>query len=120
MSDETTFDGITLPESCTLPTAERPLRLAEFDDLFAGAVRGVRRHTDQRRLELELDPAPAVAARAADLLVRETACCSFFTFTLTAAHGRLSLDIEVPAAHVELLAAMAARAAGTVSGGSPR
>ncbi|MFC7479812.1 hypothetical protein ACFQX7_06905 [Luedemannella flava] len=26
------------PEACTLPTAERPLRLAEFDALFATAA----------------------------------------------------------------------------------
>ena len=26
------------PDACTLPTAERPLRVAEFDDLFANAA----------------------------------------------------------------------------------
>jgi hypothetical protein len=26
--------------------------------------------------------------------MRETGCCSFFTFTLTAANGRLELDVE--------------------------
>jgi hypothetical protein len=30
-----------VPAACTLPTAERPVRLAEFDDLFATSVRRV-------------------------------------------------------------------------------
>lgn len=34
--------SIDVPAACTLPTAERPLRLAEFEELFATAVRGVR------------------------------------------------------------------------------
>ena len=29
------------PTSCTLPTAEQPLRLAEFDEFFRAAVRRV-------------------------------------------------------------------------------
>lgn len=43
------------PEACTLPTAERPLRVAGFDELFATAVREVRRE-DQVRLVLDLNP----------------------------------------------------------------
>src|SRR5262245_24630390 len=101
----------TGPEACTLPAADRPLRLAEFDDLFAAATRGVER-PEPLRLRLELEPDPAVAARAADLAVRETRCCSFFTFTVSATDGRLSLDVTVPAAHAEVLDAMAARVAG--------
>ncbi|WP_245718914.1 hypothetical protein [Micromonospora rhizosphaerae] len=33
-------DDDWVPEACTLPTAERPLRVAEFDELFATALRG--------------------------------------------------------------------------------
>lgn len=70
------------PEACTLPTAQLPLRLAEFDDLFrADAVR-VRR-VDACQAEFELRADPAAAGRAAELAARETGCCSFFTFTLT-------------------------------------
>ena len=32
-----------VPQACTLPTAELPLRVAAFDRLFADAVRGVER-----------------------------------------------------------------------------
>lgn len=108
------MDAIPTPPSlepaCTLPTPQRPLRLAEFDQLFAGAVRSAER-VDPRQLRLEL--APAAAARAADLLVRESECCSFFTFTLTATGGRVSLAIGVPAAHVDVLDALADRAVPT-------
>jgi hypothetical protein len=95
-------------EACVLPSAEQPLRLAEFDDLFATAVRAVDR-TDPTRLRLDLRPEPAVAARAADLVVRETQCCSFFTFTLSASGGRLSLEVEAPVQYAEVIGAMAER-----------
>jgi hypothetical protein len=32
-----------VPQACTLPTVEQPLRVAEFDGLFATALRGVDR-----------------------------------------------------------------------------
>ncbi|SOD73134.1 hypothetical protein SAMN05892883_2423 [Jatrophihabitans sp. GAS493] len=34
---------IWLPSSCTLPTVEQPLRVAEFDALFVRALREVTR-----------------------------------------------------------------------------
>ncbi|MBA2739928.1 MAG: hypothetical protein H0U47_09755, partial [Nocardioidaceae bacterium] len=49
---------------------EQPSRLAEFDAVFATAVRTVER-VDESRIRLDLRPDPAVAARVADLLVRE-------------------------------------------------
>ncbi|ALG15081.1 hypothetical protein [Kibdelosporangium phytohabitans] len=105
-----------VPEACTLPTAEQPLREAEFDDLFAAAVRGIER-PEPSLLRLELAPTADVAETVAGLVVRETACCSFFQFTLTATAGRLAL--EVASAPVEVLTALAARAvsqsAGTAS-----
>ncbi|ONI77963.1 hypothetical protein ALI144C_31690 [Actinosynnema sp. ALI-1.44] len=105
-------------ESCTLPTAEQPLREAEFDDLFASAVRQVEQ-PEPGLLRLELVPTADVAETAARLVVKETACCSFFTFTLTATGGVLTLEVAVSPAHVEVLTALAARAksvsAGTTS-----
>ena len=103
-------EGSWVPQACSLPTAEQPLRLAEFDELFASAVRGMER-VDPLRVRLDLRPEPEVAARAADLVVRETACCSFFSFALGATGGQLALDITVPAGHVDVLDALAARAA---------
>jgi hypothetical protein len=98
------------PQACTLPTSERPLRAAAFADLFSETVLGVER-VEPTRLRLALRPSPPVAGRAAELVTAETACCSFFTFTLTATGGRLVLDIAVPAAHVEVLDALADLAA---------
>jgi len=102
-------EGSWVPQACTLPTVEQPLRLAEFDDLFASAVLGVQR-ADPLRVRLELRAEPEVAARAADLMTRETGCCSFFSFTLTATGNQLDLDVAVPAGHIAVLDALAARA----------
>lgn len=99
-----------VPTTCTLPTVEQPVRLAEFDEFFATALRGVR-DLEGSRVRLELEPNPAVAARAADLAARETGCCSFFTFTLTAADGQLLLEVATPPDQAGVLAALAARAA---------
>jgi hypothetical protein len=103
------------PTECTLPTAERPLRVAEFDELFATSLRAVTRITPTH-LRLHLDGAGQVEATTTDLVARETACCSFFTFNLdrTGDH-RLQLDIQVPASYREVLDGLAARATAATS-----
>jgi hypothetical protein len=81
MSDRhVTTDDSWVPDSCTLPTAERPLRLAEFDQFFTDAVRGVDRLSTQH-LRLQLDGAAQVEETARDLTARESSCCSFFALT---------------------------------------
>jgi hypothetical protein len=95
-------------EACTLPTAQRPLRQAEFDRLFATALRDQRR-LSATRLRWELDPAAEPEAR--ELTRKETACCSFFAFTFTTTGPGLQLEVGVPAAHVPVLDALATRAA---------
>ena len=102
--------------SCTLPTAERPLRAAEWGDLLASAATGIRR-TAAQQVTVRLRPDPAVAARAGDLAVRETQCCSFFTFGLIASGGGLELTVAVPAAQTAVLDALLDQAAGAVTGG---
>lgn len=97
------------PAACTLPTAERPTRQAEFDALFADGVRHVERR-GPTALRLTLRPTPDVAAHAAGLAMRETRCCSFFTFTLVATGGALDLDVTTPAEHAAVLDALADRA----------
>lgn len=95
-------------DACTMPTAERPLRLAEFDDLFATAVRAVEHSgTDVR---MRLTGAEGLADRVRDLAARETECCSFFAFTVDGTDADLTLDISVPQARQEILDALAARA----------
>ncbi|WP_062357775.1 hypothetical protein [Herbidospora yilanensis] len=102
------------PSACTLPTAERPLRVAEFDALFAETLQAVRRKS-ATRLRLELVSAPEHAARAAELAARETGCCSFFTFTVTVAGGGLALEVAVPAEHTSVLEALRARAEAAIT-----
>jgi hypothetical protein len=99
-----------VPQACTLPTAEQPLRIAEFDDLFATSLRGLER-VAPTRLQLRLDGGNEATAR--DLTARETSCCSFFAFDYTHAAGGelLLLDVTVPQAHVDVLNALAVRAA---------
>ena len=98
-----------VPEACTLPTVEQPLRVAAFDRLFADAVRAVER-TAADRLHLELRPEPEVAGRVAELAATETRCCSFFTFILTMTGGSAGLDVVVPTTQVAVLDALAQRA----------
>ena len=99
-------------ESCTLPTAEQPLRVAEFDALFAAHLSGAEL-LDDTRARLTLDPGPDVAGRARDLAARETSCCSFFEFTVDDGFDGVRLDVAVPPAHAPVLAALVARAEST-------
>jgi len=98
------------PEACTLPTAEQPLRQAEFDALFTASARGGERLAPQH-LRVSLTGAADLAESVRDLAERETACCSFFTFAVTTPQpGQVQLDIEVSPAHVDILDALQARA----------
>ncbi|MBM0275173.1 hypothetical protein DKT68_13695 [Micromonospora acroterricola] len=104
----TSDDQAWVPEACTLPTVERPLRLAEFDDLFATALRDQQR-LSPTALRWRLDKTAETTAR--ELTGRESSCCSFLSFAFTEDGDGLRLDVQVPAAHVEVLDALAQRAA---------
>lgn len=99
-----------VPDTCTLPTAERPLRLAEFDELFATAVHRVDT-VSPIHARLHLAGSAGLADRVRDLAARETACCSFLTFTTSrqpVTDGEaVILDIAVPPAHADVLASLA-------------
>jgi hypothetical protein len=106
-----TVDGMeTLlnTDACTMPTAERPLRLAEFDALFATAVRRVERRGSDVRIHLAGEE--GLIEQVRDLTERETSCCSFFTFGIDGTDQDLTLDISVPPARREILDALATRA----------
>ena len=92
-------DASFVPASCTLPSADRPLRLAEFADLFRASAHQVNR-ISPTRLRLRLDDDPAIDATARDLAARETSCCAFFTFTFGDG-GELTVD--VPPVHAAVL-----------------
>ena len=113
--DMTSGAGGWVPiDACTLPTEAQPLRLAEFDDLFALALTTVER-VEHDRVRLVLSGLSGIQARAQDLADRETGCCSFFEFTVTTSEHdprRVLVDVAVPANRVDVLAALAVRAEG--------
>jgi hypothetical protein len=115
-----------VPQACTLPTAEQPLRLAELDALFATAVRAADTPSPTRA-RLRLAGPAGLTATVRDLTARESDCCSFFVFTVTtepAVNGEaVTLDIQVPPQHTAVLAALLQRAAtagGATSADEPR
>ena len=89
-----------VPTACTLPTAEQPLRVAEFDGLFATAVRPAER-TSPTTLLVHLPAGAASTIR--DLVARETACCSFFSFDVRASDAGTDVLVQVPEAHAPVL-----------------
>jgi hypothetical protein len=107
-------------DSCTLPTAEQPLRVAEFDELFAASLRDAQPSAGGAPMARLLlggdDTLPARVQRLADA---ETSCCSFFTFTVTRLNTEhalapgetlVALDVEVPTACADVLDALVRRA----------
>jgi hypothetical protein len=108
-------------EACTRPTAEQPLRVAEFDALFAAALRTVEHPAGAAtRARLVLAGGADLPGRVRRLVDAETACCSFFTFRITPLPDQLAagddgvagvaLDVEVPVTRADVLAALVQRA----------
>ncbi|MFF1817808.1 hypothetical protein ACFVWG_10970 [Kribbella sp. NPDC058245] len=115
-SDANTAGLDWVPASCTLPTVEQPIRVAEFDDLFNAYVQGAER-VDATTLRLTLAADAEAAAR--DLAGRESSCCSFFGFDFIPAGDVMEMTVTVPAAHVAVLDALAARITAAVGLGAP-
>ncbi|MEV6594860.1 hypothetical protein [Streptomyces acidicola] len=103
-----------VPQSCTLPTEVRPLRVAEWDALFAERLVAVTWPLPLT-LRLVLHNAPGVGDQVRDLAEREGGCCSFFTFAVISGGDGIGLDISVDAAHEPVVVALAVRAGAQVS-----
>jgi hypothetical protein len=95
-----------VPAACTLPTGERPLRMAEFDELFATALRTVTRLTPTA---LRWEFAVTAEARVRELAAREAACCAFFTFVMSTTDDAVLVDVRVPAGRAAVLDGLADR-----------
>jgi hypothetical protein len=93
------------PAACTLPTPQRPLRLAEFEVLFASVQRVSRPNPTQ--LHLTLPRGAEDAAR--DLAERESACCSFFSFGFEPDGAEVVMSISVPLQYIDVLDVIEAR-----------
>jgi hypothetical protein len=106
---------------CTLPVAAQPFRVMEFDELFRSQIRPPRR-IDAHRVEFTFANANDLYAHVSDLVARETACCSFFEFTIdedaVADQDHLMLRIGVPASRAEVLEALTERAHAAMGSGS--
>lgn len=96
-----------VPYSCTLPTAERPVRLDEFTELL-GSARSSERD-DLTHLTVYFDNADGLADRARNLAARESSCCSFFDFTVAANAGDVIVGIRVPDQHSAILDSLESR-----------
>lgn len=97
-------------EACTLPTAEQPLRLREFDSVFSLALRSVER-AGPAWLQLRLADDDGVEQLVRDLTAREVGCCGFFDFSVNRADRELVLDVRVPASRAAVLDGLALQAA---------
>lgn len=112
-------------DACTLPTFDRPLRVAEFDELFATALRDVQRPAaGTLRVRLVLAGDETLADRMRRLAEEESSCCSFFTFTVTelgaetsaaVEQARVAFDIAVPSTRANVLEALVDRAVARVT-----
>lgn len=94
------------PEACTLPTSERPLRVAEFDELCGYVLQSARPEPTLLTLVLPRD----LESAARDLARRETECCSLFTFDFEMTGDELVMHVEVPPSQAEVLDALEVRA----------
>jgi hypothetical protein len=96
-------------DACTLPTAERPLRAAEFDALFAERLVRVER-ISPTSARIELLSGDETIALAQDLTEREASCCSFFSFAVTRTDRATTIEVGVPPARTDVLDALVTRA----------
>jgi hypothetical protein len=114
LTEEQTMDlPAAVPDACTLPTVEQPMRVAEWDELFTCVVAIER--IDARRGRLTFAGVPRLDERVRDLSRRETECCSFFDFSVDHEVDELGLesivlDIAVPQARTDVLDAFTRRA----------
>ena len=117
---------ISVAEACTLPTAERPTRSAEWGSLFCEVLATGSLGAQRGRLVFHEDA--ALERRARDLASKETSCCSFFTFEfgegVDAAFVALdfallpsvTLDVSVPPSQSAVLDAFLGWAEGVRTG----
>lgn len=92
-----------VPDSCSLPTAEQPLRVAEFAALFRDSVLG---YTRTGATKLVLVVAADAEKTARELAARETECCTFFDFRFTASGSDVVMSVSVPESRTGVLDAL--------------
>lgn len=101
-------------DACTLPTADQPRRLEEFDGLFATSLISHRRE-DPLWLRLRLAGSPDVETAARDLTAREAECCSFFDFQVSREDADVVVDVRVALDKAAVLDGLVAQAAAALA-----
>lgn len=91
---------LAAPATCTLSPVDASDRSSAWVELLG---RGVERERTPAGGHVRLPQDPAIAARAAELAVREVDCCAFFSFALTVEAGGVWLDVTAPAEGRDLL-----------------
>jgi hypothetical protein len=102
------MDDWCAPDACSLPIADQPARVGEWDALFQTAVREI--ETGPGGVRFLLDRSRATVAAVADLADRESQCCALFTFGVAVASDALALSVDADPEHAEVVQALAARA----------
>jgi hypothetical protein len=113
-----TMDTLPIEDFCTLRTTAQRMRLVEFDELFRRQANPPRR-IGQHQLEFSFADAEGLYAEVSDLMVRESACCSFFDFMIdqrsrAGVQDQLVLRVGVPASRADVLEALMDRAVAAV------
>jgi hypothetical protein len=91
----TTPPDAAIPIACSLNESELRNRGEEWAAMLAEAIS---RTAIDDGARIGFRPDPTVAARLADLALREQHCCPFFSFTIEIAAGILALSVTAPAA----------------------
>jgi hypothetical protein len=112
------MDLLPIDDFCTLPTAALPARLMEFDEFFRRQVSAPRR-IGPHRAEFTFASVDGLYAQIADLVARESACCSFFEFTIDqrsqpSAKDQLVLRVGVPQSYDDVLETLMDRAVAAI------
>lgn len=114
------MDALPIRGFCSLPAADQPMRLMEFDELFRRQVAPPHR-IGPYRAEFRFGSADGLHAKVSDLLARESECCSFFDFMIDQRAERrvnrdqLLLQVGVPASRTDVLEALLNRALAAVA-----
>jgi hypothetical protein len=101
----------TKGDFCTLPTPARPLRVAEFEELFTDQIAGPR-WLDTYLVEFTFDDSDDRYDQVNDLVTREMSCCPFFDFSITkeprvaTQQPVVMLRVGVPASRHDVLEAL--------------
>lgn len=107
--------ALPIEDFCTLPSAAQPMRLMEFVELFRRQVISPHR-IGPHRLEFSFANGDGLYAQMSDLVARESACCSFFEFTIEGLdQDHLVLQVRVPANRDDVLDALADHAIAAIS-----